>query len=192
MKYFEILELPVTLALDRADLESRFYRLSRELHPDRFTRAAPTEQQAALDRSALLNDAYRALRDPVKRGRYVLEQSGLSSSEQDSKNVPPELLEEVFELNMALEELRSGDEASRPQLEEAREKFNGLLKDCDQDLEAAYREHDAAPGRPSLEKIRGILHKRKYLLNLVTEVEKTLSGAPVAAASTPGPSGETL
>ena len=60
----------------------------------------------------MLNDAFRTLRDPVSRAEYFLRESGLELS----KDAPPELLEEVFELNMALEELRGGDESARPQL----------------------------------------------------------------------------
>ena len=55
-------------------------------------------------RPAILNDGYRVLRDPIKRAEYLLAQEGFDIGEQRSKNVPPELLEEVFELNMLLEE----------------------------------------------------------------------------------------
>ncbi len=53
----------------------------------------------------------------MKRAEYLLTEEGFPIGEQRSRDVPPELLEEVFELNMMLEELRSGDESARPQLE---------------------------------------------------------------------------
>ena len=53
-------------------------------------------------------------------------ENGFDIGEQKSANVPAELLEEVFELNMALEELRSGDEEARPQLESAQRKFAAM------------------------------------------------------------------
>ena len=59
--FFEILELPTALSLDAADLDKRFYALSRKYHPDLYSRRPAAEQQEALDRSALLNDAYRTL-----------------------------------------------------------------------------------------------------------------------------------
>ena len=57
--YFQVFGLAPKLALDLADLEQRFYRLSRESHPDRFQRGTPAERERSLDASATLNDAYR-------------------------------------------------------------------------------------------------------------------------------------
>src|SRR5215475_5097247 len=104
MRFYEALALEPRLALDSGDLQRRFYERSREWHPDRFSRAGKDAQEVALERSAVLNDAFRTLRDPVTRAEYFLEQHGITAS----KTPPPELLEEVFELNMALEELREG------------------------------------------------------------------------------------
>src|SRR4051794_24031625 len=100
--YFEFLGLEKRLKLDEAELQKRFYDLSRQFHPDRFAQRSAAEQQNALDSTALLNDAYRTLRDPIQRAEYMLKREGLDIGEQRSKDVPPELLEEVFELNMAL------------------------------------------------------------------------------------------
>src|ERR1700748_104236 len=112
MDYYGALGLAPRLSLDPGDLKKRFYERSRQWHPDRFSRASAEEQQKALDMTAVLNDAFRTLRDPVTRAEYFLKERGFELS----KEAPPELLEEVFELNMALEEMRDGDEAARPQL----------------------------------------------------------------------------
>ena len=66
-------------------LQSKFYELSRQLHPDRFARKPEPERQLALESSSFLNDAYRTLRDPVKRAEYVLKQQGFDIGEQRSK-----------------------------------------------------------------------------------------------------------
>ncbi len=101
-RYFALFGLEPTLHLDPKDLEQRYFRLSRQWHPDLFARKSPAEQQEALDQTALLNDAYRTLKDPVKRAEYFI-------GPDDSASKPPaELLEEVFELNLAIEE---GDRA---------------------------------------------------------------------------------
>src|SRR4051812_3359126 len=97
--YFEFLELPRNLAIDPKELEKRFYALSRQLHPDLHSRKSPAERDQAEEATAILNDAYRTLRDPVKRAEYLLKLEGFDIGEQTSKDVPPELLEEVFELN---------------------------------------------------------------------------------------------
>jgi molecular chaperone HscB len=170
--FFALFGIPETLALDADDLQRRFYDLSRRLHPDLFTRKSEQERQNSLEASSVLNDGYRTLRDPVKRAEYVLKTHGFDIGEQRSKDVPPELLEEVFELNMALEEIRGGDDSARPQLEEAREKFTRMLGSTDEELKAEFERYDASHERDVLSRIRQILNRRRYIRNLVNEVEK--------------------
>jgi molecular chaperone HscB len=172
LTYFEFLELPEKLTIDLKDLEKRFFALSRKWHPDRFARASSAEQQQALDASALLNDAYRTLRDPVARTEYLLSLKGIAPG--DSKKVPPELLEEVFELNMALEEVKMGDTDALPLLREARTRFRAMLDDSDRALEQDFLEWDAAADPVLLAQLRARLNYRKYISNLVRETEKAL------------------
>lgn len=162
------------LNLDPEDLQRRFYDLSRLLHPDRFMRKSETERQYSLDATSILNDAYRTLRDPVRRAQYLLKQQGFEVGEQRSNDVPPELLEEVFELNMALEELRGGDESARPQLEAAQENFAAMIQASDAELQTRFAAYDAAPDREKLAQIRALLNRRKYVQNLVNEVQTAL------------------
>jgi len=175
--YYDFFGLEHRLDLDLTDLERRFYALSRQYHPDRFTMKSREEQQYALDATAILNDGYRTLRDPLSRAEYLLKENGFEIGEQGSKNVPPELLEEVFELNMALEELRGGDESARAALEEARDKFVGMRSDVDRQLTEKFSAYDGTRDRNVLGEIRGILNRRRYIRNLVNEVERELSGA---------------
>jgi molecular chaperone HscB len=178
--FFPFFGIPERLSLDLDDLQKRFYELSRKLHPDRYGRKSPAERQYSEEATSILNDGYRTLRDPVKRAEYVLKQHGLDIGEQRSKNVPPELLEEVFELNMALEELRGGDESARPQLEEAGTKFNSMLAGTDRELEAEFLRYDQGRDAAVLGAIRGLLNRRRYIQNLVNEVEKELSGSALS------------
>jgi molecular chaperone HscB len=177
--YYDFFGLEHRLVLDLKDLEKRFYALSREHHPDRFSLKSREEQQYALDATAILNDAYRTLRDPPVRAEYLLKENGFDIGEQGSKNVPPELLEEVFELNVALEELRGGDDAARPALEEARNKFVGMRDQVDIELQAKFAAYDRTHDGNVLAEIRGMLNRRRYIRNLVNEVEKELTGAAV-------------
>src|SRR5205085_8915269 len=118
--YFSFFGLPRKLNIDTAALEREFYALSRQLHPDLYARSGDQEQTWSLEKSSQLNDAYRTLRDPIARTQYLLQLEGVQLEEQ-SRNatdaarqsgaekkqvVPPDLLEEVFELNMQLEETR--------------------------------------------------------------------------------------
>jgi len=165
------------LAVDTDDLQKRFYALSRKLHPDRFTRRPPDEQQYSVDATAILNDGYRVLRDPLQRAEFVLKQEGFDIGEQRTKDVPPELLEEVFELNMALEEMREGDESARPQLEQARQRFVSMQDEIDAGLNSLFSRFDASQDRAVLGEIRGALNKRRYVRNLIRDVEKELTPA---------------
>ncbi|MGI8741816.1 MAG: Fe-S protein assembly co-chaperone HscB [Bryobacteraceae bacterium] len=173
--YYELFGLAPKLGICPDDLQQRFYELSRKLHPDRFVRKSDVERQHALDASSELNDAYRTLKDSHKRAEYVLKQEGFDIGEQRSKDVPPELLEEVFELNMALEEMRSGDDSARPQLEAAQHNFSGMLSDVEGQLEKLFDSYDASPDQGKLAEMRAVLNRRRYIRNLVNEVEKELS-----------------
>ena len=177
LNYYEFFGLEHKLDLDLKDLERRFYALSRQYHPDRFTLKSADEQQVALDATAILNDGYRTLRDPLARAEYLLKENGFDIGEQGTKNVPPELLEEVFELNMTLEELRGGDQLARVGLEQARDKFIAMRGQIDEELQAKFAEYDRARDRGALSEIRGMLNRRRYVRNLVNEVEKELAGA---------------
>ncbi len=177
--FFEFFGLDRKLGLDEAALKKRFYELSREWHPDRFSRKSAEESSLAEQNTALINDGYRTLRHPVKRAEYLLAEEGFPIGEQRSKDVPPELLEEVFELNMALEELREGDESARPQLEAARTNFLGMRDSTDGELTALFHRYDASDSQSetaqqALHEIRGVLNRRRYVENLLRDVEKAL------------------
>src|ERR1700730_2334195 len=119
--YFTFFGLPRKLNLDVVALDKDFYELSRKLHPDVNARTGGQEQEWSLQQTSLLNDAHRTLKDPIKRTEYLLKLEGVELEEQSKtateqarstgevkkQIVPPDLLEEVFELNMQLEELRS-------------------------------------------------------------------------------------
>jgi molecular chaperone HscB len=169
--YFQFFGLEARLSIDLPDLENRFYRLSRQLHPDRHAQAAPSERERSLEASAILNDAYRTLRDPVARAEYLLKQQGF----EQSKQAPAELLDEVFDLNLALEELRGGDVSVRSRLEAARERFLALLQETDAGLEGLFGAYDRSPAPAALGEIRAALNRRKYISNLVQQVESELN-----------------
>lgn len=155
--YFEFLGLPRKLNLDPADLQRRFYALSRELHPDRFSRAPVEERERALSASAVLNDAYRTLRDPISRAEYLL--GGTGGAEQP----PPELVEEVFEANEALADSDAGEIAA------ARERFSALLAETEAALPVLFARYDA--GDSAAEDIRAELGRRRFLKKLIERLD---------------------
>ncbi len=129
--YFAFFGLPEKLQISAETLEQQFHKLSWKLHPDNFMRADEFERNLSLERSSQLNDAYRTLRDPLSRVEYLLAFKGMRKEGAAKQQAPPELLEEVFELNESLDELREARAAGedlaglRARLESARERFSG-------------------------------------------------------------------
>ena len=194
--YFGFFGLARKLGLDPGKLEKSFYALSRKLHPDNFYRASEREKQASLDKTAVLNDAYRTLKETVSRAQYLLELEG-EKVDGAGKKVPPELLEEVFELNEWLAELRTpnspspgGDghlQETRGRLEKARARFESQVEEFHQELRglAAHWDRALEAGSPESEKrellgkLGQALSRRNYLRNLLRDVGAALSSDEV-------------
>src|SRR5258708_34729768 len=83
--YFTFFGFPRKLNLDTAALEKEFYALSRRLHPDMSAQADSQERDWSLEQSSLLNDAYRTLKDPIKRTEYLLRLEGVELEEQSKQ-----------------------------------------------------------------------------------------------------------
>jgi molecular chaperone HscB len=188
--YFAVFGLKPLLNIDLPTLETEFHRLSRQVHPDRFARASEQEKQWSLADTALLNDAYRTLKEPLRRTEYLLKLEGSEIGEEfagrDKTNpsrVPADLLEEVFELNMQLDEMRMArkmgeeDPAVHASLTEAKVKFEAMLNDVDRDLRrewTAWDQGDEAVRKTSQNKMVAMLDRRRYLSNLLRDVTETL------------------
>jgi len=205
--YFTFFGLPRKLNLDVAALDRDFYDLSRKLHPDLNAKAGSQEQEWSLQQSSLLNDAHRTLKDPIKRTQYLLKLEGVELEEQsksateqarssgDVKKqiVPPDLLEEVFELNMQLEELRAQkkvgeddpalvEEIGRQKFE-LEEKHEALLNELQAywkvwdgliEREQAGRVVLESERKPARDKMVDLLNRRNYIRNLVRDVNEVL------------------
>ncbi len=74
---FAVLGLPRKFSADLAVAETNFKKLSRQVHPDRFATADPRARKAALSRTVQLNEAWRTVKDPIRRAEYLLELAGL-------------------------------------------------------------------------------------------------------------------
>jgi molecular chaperone HscB len=188
--YFSVFGLVPRLDLDLGMLEHEFHKLSRKLHPDRFGRASANEKEWSLAGTALLNDAYRTLRDPIRRTQYLLKLHGAEIGEENSgkdrrdpSRAPADLLEEVFDLNMQLEEMRAAhkigeeDPELKASLTQAKKKFDDLLDDVDRDLREQWKVWDEGNegARESAQKTMvALLDRRRYLNNLVRDVTETL------------------
>src|ERR1700716_3412773 len=186
--YFAIFGLPRKLWIEMSKLEQKFLQMSWKLHPDNFVNASEEERDLSLKRSSELNDAYRTLRDPVGRVEYLLGIEGARKEGEHKQQAPPELLEEVFELNESLDELREakasgGDLGSlKHRLESAEKNFQQKLSDVDAQLQETAQQWDAAidanagdaDRKGILVRLNELLNRRSYIRNLVTNVQKEL------------------
>ncbi len=199
--YFTIFSLPPKLVVDTSALETSFYALSRRLHPDRFAAKSASEQAAALTESSQLNDAYRTLKNPLARTEYLLKLEGVEMEEQSKSAteaaratgtakkqiVPEDLLEEAFELNMQLEEMRAAkkmgedDPQLRKDLLAAKAGFDAKMATAQAELEALWAKWDAAldaedatAKAAARDAMVALLNRRSYLRNLVRDVNDAL------------------
>ena len=124
----------------------------RQVH----ARASQQEQEWSLSQASLLNDAYRTLKNPLERTKYLLKLEGVQFEDErgpantNPSKVPADLLEEVFELNMQLEELRQNqkvgedDPQLRRDLEGAKDQFAAQLSLLDEQVRSLWTAWDAA------------------------------------------------
>jgi molecular chaperone HscB len=205
--YFTFFGLPYKLNLEAGKLEREFYDLSRHLHPDINAIKSDREQQWALEQSSHLNDAYRTLKDPITRTEYLLRLQGVQLEEQSKaateearrtgklkkQVVPPDLLEEVFELNMQMEEMRMNkkmgeqDRTLERQLEDAKKHLQTKRDAMMEELGGAWNEWDALVERAEQgetvldedrlavrDKMVDVLNRRNYLRNLLRDIDEVL------------------
>jgi molecular chaperone HscB len=175
--YFRVLGIPRCPAVDEADLAKHYYDLSRQLHPDLYQTGTVEEREASLRNTALLNRAYRTLRDPVQRGQYWLELHGERLG-KDNNQVPPDLAALVFRVQEKLAEVREtramGDASvGQADLTAIRDELNDRIAGLQHALEENFvqwgpAKHDAE----LLQSLKRLLSEIAYLKTLSRDVEK--------------------
>lgn len=171
--YFSLLGVPV--AVDEGTLASRFRELSRRFHPDRFANARLEIQNDALTSTALVNDAYRTLRDPFLRAEYLLKRErGVKLGEIREAKPPKALFATVMELQEALMEFQDGDESQRHYLESARTEFTDAYHALKIQLYACFARFDAGSVEQALDGMQEVAATRGYLRRVLENLNKTL------------------
>jgi len=109
--HFELLGLPLAYAVDPSRLESGYRQLQTQVHPDRFAAATGAERRVAMQWATRANEAYRTLRDPVDRARYLLGLRGFDTGEESNTAMPPDFLMQQMEWREAVAEARAAGDA---------------------------------------------------------------------------------
>jgi molecular chaperone HscB len=183
LDHFQIFDLPRRLRLDETALQRRFYELSRQWHPDFHHQASAGDQARALEASARLNTAYRALRDPLGRVEYLVRlERGRETKEGAAVKpaAPPDLLEEMFDIQEALAEAKAVglDEGARATLQGHREGLEARLREHETRLTGPLSEAwdtAAAGDRPrALDALEQALAARAYLRTVIADLDEAL------------------
>lgn len=103
--HFELFGLPASYDIDLERLAAVYLDLQRSTHPDRFVNAGDAERRLSMQLAAQVNEAHRILRDPIARGRYLLELRGVSLDDEKDTVMDAGFLMEQMELREALEEV---------------------------------------------------------------------------------------
>jgi molecular chaperone HscB len=193
LDYFTCLGIPRQLNIDVGALERKFYEMSRAFHPDFYQNKTATEQEISLSNSALLNTAYRTLKDPFHRAEYLVRLE--AGSAKDIRSTPPsDLFEEILSLQEDLEEFRaaqSGKDATaletlQQKLDSDRETLEGRQRQMEQRLFTLFEAWDRlqtqgvandqtrAERVAVLKEMREILSNRTYLGNIITDLVETI------------------
>jgi len=176
--YFAIFGLPRRLMIDAPALEATYHRLSREVHPDFHLTKPADEQERLLARSALVNQAYRTLKDFHARVEYLVELEGGGALKPKA---PPELLEDVIEVQELLEECRAQGRlgAESPlggRVKAEAERLRRALATLDAELVERANAWDAASagggaGNSTLTRLQDLLSQRVYVVNLIRDID---------------------
>jgi len=163
--HFELLGLPVAFAVDASRLESRYRELQGRVHPDRFAAGSEAERRVAMQWATRANEAYRTLRDPLARARYLLGLKGYDTGEETNTAMPPDFLMQQMEWREAAAEARAehdarGLEHLRADLNEARD---AMLDQLERALDTG--QYDAGAS---------LVRKLRFLEKLEEEIDEAL------------------
>lgn len=188
--YFEFMGFPRQIALNEDELQKKYYDLSREYHPDFHTQADEASRQESLERSSLLNQAYRTLKDPYERARYLLALEWPDLPDAEKKRIPPALLMEVMEMQEKVAEAQFEEDASRKEklrteLIDIEDRLKVKMGGLRGELDAFADEWSTLPAdapsdvrRGILTKLNSLLNTRNYLRTLLATIDAAVRGGP--------------
>jgi molecular chaperone HscB len=130
--HFELLGLPVVFAVDGSRLEKGYRDLQSQVHPDRFATQGEAERRVAMQWATRANEAYRTLRDPLERARYLLHLKGYDTGEETNTSMPPDFLMQQMDWRETVAEANASGDADalgalKAELAQSRDEMLQLL-----------------------------------------------------------------
>lgn len=165
MNYFELFGIPVQLKPKPAQLSGKFFELSKKFHPD-YTANEPAAVQAeALEKSALLNKAWKTFQNSDATIRYVMMEKGLMQ-EEEKYELPPDFLMEVLDIN---EQLMEVDETTdKEQLSSIISQLSSEIYEPVKTIIENYNDNTVT--REELLQVKEYYYKKKYLDRMSREL----------------------
>ena len=161
MNYFELYSLPVSLKVDAALLKKKFFELSRQYHPDFFAAATAEEQADVLEKSSMVNKAFKTFSNADETIKYVLMQKGLLEEEEKYK-LPNSFLMEMMDINEALMDAKmEGDEQTITNQQSAISNLQISIYEPVKQIVEHYQE--GITSQEELLQVKEYYYKKKYL-----------------------------
>ncbi len=169
MTYFELFDIPIALQVDTTLIKTKFYELSRKYHPDFYSQATETEQEEVLEKSALLNKAFKTFGNKEETIKYVLQLKGLLEDEEKYK-LPPNFLMEIMELNEAL--LDATMEADDETIKNEKIKIKNLEDEIFNNIKNLIENYkDGITTEKELLQVKDYYFKKKYLIRILASTK---------------------
>ncbi|MEH6584079.1 MAG: Fe-S protein assembly co-chaperone HscB [Halioglobus sp.] len=162
--YYQLFDLPVAFALDAAQLGERYRQLQQQLHPDRYAAASEHEQRIAVQYSALVNEAYTTLRQPLPRALYLLKLKGMDQETVSRQKIAGGFLIEQMELREKLEII--GDMVDPETV------LDHLMTEIVDDIKMHQKEFEQAYNADDVQEAAAACVKMQYLEKLLREAEQ--------------------
>ncbi len=164
--HFELFGLPVSFDIDTDNLAARYREMQRRVHPDKYANASDQDRRLSLQMTALINEAFQTLKDPVRRGRYLLSLRGIDLGDETDTAMDPAFLMEQMELRENLDEVKQADNPHK-QLAELANRIEQRLQEGMGQFRRAL-----ADGTPeSNKKARNAVREMQFLEKMRLEID---------------------
>lgn len=167
MTYFDLFEIPVQLSVDKSLLPRKYFELSRKYHPDYFINAGPEAQAEALEKSAMLNKAFRTFQSQDATIKYVLQLKGLLE-EEEKYELPAGFLMEVMEVNEAL--MDADGETEKLKIKEVIDNLQYEIYEPVQKIVESYKE--GITSKEELLQVKEYYYKKKYIDRVRRDIQQ--------------------
>jgi molecular chaperone HscB len=164
--YFELFGLPVAFDVDTEDLAVRYRALQRRVHPDRFANASAHERRLSLQMTALINEAFQTLKDPARRGGYLLSLRGVDLGAESDTAMDPDFLMEQMAWREQLDALRYAENPHKA-LAELANRIELRLQEKISAFRCAFADNTPAADR----RARAAVREMQFLQKLRREID---------------------